>query len=91
MFFLLLLRIKSRQIINWTKFGYNSHLKKINKTTYFENVTVRLYVFYVLINTHVKFCVNQILFTIRAFFFYIIVHYRDLKFKHMINNLTSYY
>ena len=24
-------------------------------------------------------------------FFYIIVHYKDLKFKHMINNLTSNY
>ena len=36
---------------------------KINITTYFENITVELHVFYTL-NTHVKFCVNQILFTI---------------------------
>ena len=35
--------------------------KKI--TTYFENLTVELRVFYAL-NTNVKFCVNQILFTI---------------------------
>ena len=32
-------------------------------TTYFENLTVELHVLYAL-NTHVKFCVNQILFTI---------------------------
>ena len=38
-------------------------LNKINITTYFENLTVELYVLYVL-NTQVKFCVNRILFTI---------------------------
>jgi len=39
--------------------------KKINMIIYFENVTVGLYVFYVF-DTLVKFCVNQILFTIKS-------------------------
>ena len=43
------------------KLGYN--LNKINITTYFENITVELYVLYAL-NIHVKFCVNWILFII---------------------------
>ena len=34
-----------------------------NITTYFENLIIELRVFYAL-NTNVKFCVNQILFTI---------------------------
>ena len=34
-----------------------------NITSYFENLTVKLHVLYIL-NIHVKFCVNQILFTI---------------------------
>ena len=38
-------------------------LKKINITTYYENLTVELYVLYVL-NTHIKFCINRKLFTI---------------------------
>ena len=38
-------------------------LNKINITTYFRNLTVELHVLYAL-NTHVKFCVNWILFTI---------------------------
>ena len=38
-------------------------LNKINITTYFENLTIELHVIYAL-NTHVKFCVNRILFTI---------------------------
>ena len=37
--------------------------QKINITAYFENLTVELYVLYVL-NTHVNFCVNRMLFTI---------------------------
>ena len=52
-----------------TKFGYkliaktNTSLKKINIIKYFENLTVRLHVLYTF-NTHVKFCINQMLFTI---------------------------
>ena len=56
--------------INWTKFSYKISysiglqlpLNKINIITYFENITIGLYVFYT-INTYVKFCVNRILFT----------------------------
>ena len=36
---------------------------KINITSYFENLTIELHVLYAL-NTHFKFCVNWILFTI---------------------------
>ena len=36
---------------------------KINITSYFENLTIELHVLYPL-NTHFKFCVNWILFTI---------------------------
>ena len=58
-------------IFETTKFSYKiscnlmlvTLLDKINITTYFENVTVKLNVFYAL-NTHVKFCINWILFTI---------------------------
>ena len=39
--------------------------KKINMTTYFENLTVGLHVLYVL-NIHVKFHSNRILFTIKS-------------------------
>ena len=49
------------------KFSYNLRLqlplKKINITTYFENLTFKLNILYVL-NTYVKFSVNRILFTI---------------------------
>ena len=38
-------------------------LNKINIITYFKNLTGNFHVFYAL-NTHVKFCVNWILFTI---------------------------
>ena len=38
-------------------------LIKINIATYFKNLTVELHILYTL-NTHVKFYVNQILFTI---------------------------
>ena len=38
--------------------------KKINMVTCFENLTVKLHIYYIF-NMHVKFCVNQILFTIR--------------------------
>ena len=37
--------------------------KKINITKYFENLTIKLHIFYVL-NMRIKFCVNQMLFTI---------------------------
>ena len=40
-----------------------SLLNKINIIIYSENLTIELYILYAL-NTHVKFCVNRILFTI---------------------------
>ena len=42
------------------KLGYHY---KINIITYFENLTIELYVFYIL-NTYAKFRANQMLFTI---------------------------
>ena len=36
---------------------------KINIIIYFENLTVELYIIYVL-NTYIKFCTNRMLFTI---------------------------
>ena len=45
-----------------TKLAITS-INKINITSYFENLTVQLYVLYTL-NTHVKFYINYILFTI---------------------------
>ena len=46
------------------KIGYSlTLLNKINITIYFENLTVKLHVLYTH-NTHIKFCVNRILFTI---------------------------
>ena len=43
------------------KLGYS--FKNINIVIYFENLTVELHIFYTL-NTNVKFCINQMLFTI---------------------------
>ena len=38
--------------------------KKINIVIYFENLTIELHILYVL-NIHIKFYINQMLFTIR--------------------------
>ena len=51
------------QLQNWLNLKATNSLNKINITTYFENLIIELYVPYAL-NTHVKFCVNRILFTI---------------------------
>ena len=51
------------QLQNWLNLKATNSLNKINITTYFENLIIELYVLYAL-NTHVKFCVNRILFTI---------------------------
>ena len=58
-------------------------------TTYFENLTIRLYILYI-INTYIKFYVNQVLFTIRFinFFLCIILYYINLKFKYLIDNMA---
>ena len=62
-------------ILVWTKFSYKIgcslrlqfSLKKIKIITYFDNLIVGLHVLYVL-NTHVKFYTNQILFTLCLYF-----------------------
>ena len=68
---------------------YYSTLKKINMTTYFENLIVELHILYVF-NTHVKFRDNWMLFIIQSInlFLFIILEYKNLKFKHLINNIT---
>ena len=53
-------------------------LNKINIITYFENLTVELHVIYTL-NTHVKFCVSWILFTIRSINLYFIYNFKIQK------------
>ena len=52
--------------------------------TYFENLTIGLYVLYIL-NTHVKFRANQMLFIVQSitYFLYIILNYKIL-----IDNIT---
>ena len=57
-------------------------------TTYFENLTIGLHVLYIL-NTHVKFRVNWMLFTISSInlFLYIILNYKNLKFKYLIDDI----
>ena len=57
--------------------------------TCFENLTVKLHIYYIF-DMHVKFCVNQILFTIRfinLFFLMYNLVYKNLKFKHLINDI----
>ena len=54
-------------------------LNKINITTYFENLIVELHVFYSL-NIHIKFCVNQILFTIWSKSLYFMHNFKLQKF-----------
>ena len=63
-------------------------IKKINMATFFENLTVELHVFYV-INMHIKFRANWMLFTIsflNLFFIYNII-IQNLKFKHLIDDI----
>ena len=69
-----------------TKFSYKIILKKINITIYFKNLTIELHIRYVL-NTHVKFCVNQILLIISLY----IMHYFKLQiqFKQFINDIVT--
>ena len=53
----------SKEKVLTTKLVVQILLNKIKITTYFEILTVEWYIFCSL-NTHVKFCFNQILFTI---------------------------
>ena len=50
-------------MLKQTKCKTTTLLNIINITTHFEKLTIRLHILYAL-NTHVKFYVNQILFTI---------------------------
>ena len=50
------------ELQNWLWLKTTVLFNKINIITYFENLTIELHIFYAL-NTHVKFCINQILFT----------------------------
>ena len=45
---------------------------------YFENLIVKLYIFYTP-NTHIKFCANQILFTIRFIILFFMNNFRLQK------------
>ena len=66
-------------------------LNKIKIITYFENLIVELYVLYTL-NTYIKFCVNQILSTIRsisAYILCIILNYKNLQFKQYIDDIAN--
>ena len=67
--------------------GYN--LNKINITIYFKNLTVELHVLYTL-NTHVKFYVNWILFTVWFINLYFINNFilQNLQFKQFIKNIV---
>ena len=56
--------------------------------TYFENLTVGSHNLFIL-NTYVKFHVNQILFIISpSTFLCIILDYKSLKYKHLIDDIT---
>ena len=60
--------------------------------TYFENLTIGLHILSIL-NTNVKFYINQILFTIRflnLFFIhnFIVKKKKSLKFKHFIDDIA---
>ena len=57
--------------------GYN--LNKINITIYFKNLTVELHVLYTL-NIRVKFCANQILFTVWFINLYLFI---NLNYKNL--------
>ena len=55
--------------------------KQIYMATYFENLTIKLHVLYVL-KTNVKFHVNQMLFTIQSISIYIFIYnFRSQKLK----------
>ena len=57
----------------------------------FENLIVKLHIF--CINIHVKFHSNRMLFTIRSInlFLYILLDYKILKFKYLIDDITIYF
>ena len=64
-------------------------LNKINFTTYFKNLTVKLHVLYVL-NIYIKFCVKWILFTIWFINLYFLQNFKlqKLQIKSFIDNIA---
>ena len=58
-----------------TKFSYKIGCSLRNITAYFENLIVELHILYTL-NTHVKFCVNWILFTISSIILYFMHNFK---------------
>ena len=56
---------------------------------YFKNLTVKLHILYVF-KTYIKFNINQMFFTIRSIKkkFFIILDYKNSKFKHLIDDIT---
>ena len=57
--------------------------------TSFKNQTVGLHVFYVF-NIHIKFCINQILFTIQSINLFFMHYFKllKLKFIQLIDDMT---
>ena len=66
------------QLQNWLQSQTTNSLNKRNITAYFENLTVELHVLCAL-NTHVKICVNQILFTILSIILYFMYNFKLQK------------
>jgi len=64
-------------------------LNKICITTYFENLSVELYVLYAF-NTHVKFVSIRyyLLYDLQAYILCIILNYKNLPFKQYIDNIA---
>ena len=57
--------------------------------TYFENLIIELHILYVF-KTYIKFNINQMFFTIRSIKkkFFIILDYKNSKFKYLIDDIT---
>ena len=64
---------------NWLYTYATTLLNKINIIIYFEKLTFELHVLYAL-NTHVKFCVNLMLFTISSISLYFMRNFKLQKF-----------
>ena len=85
----LIIDLKFKGLRQWRKSKVGPYRTKINIVTYFENLTVGLHVYYVL-NMHVKFRVNQMLFTIwsiNLFFMHNIHYLCNLIFKNIFTIL----
>ena len=61
---------------------------KFNIAIYFKILIIRLRILYTF-NTHIKFCINWMLFTIWfiTYFLCIILNYKNLQFKQLIDNI----